>query len=336
MADAVTPYLGFTQPETGASRDTWGTKLNGNWGLIDQLLFIAMPVGALMDFAGGSAPPGWLICDGRLISRTTYSALFAVIGTAWGAGDGSTTFALPGASARALVGAGSTVDDNGTTISYSFAQKTGVQQRVIAQTNLPALALTSDTQGYHSHGGATMVGANHTHSMDVQGNHAHTTTVNGSHQHVTDAQGDHTHGIRLTTVGSGGWNLPNAGVQPVAGGSTDVAGNHQHNTDAQGNHQHTTDGQGSHQHNITYSGNLQLGIYADGNHQHNFNLGGSGTPLVLINPLLVCTKIIFAGQQAASLMARTQIEGTVASLLSAPLRGGMLTHDRRPISARAA
>jgi hypothetical protein len=112
---------------------------------------------------------------------------------------------------------------------------------------------------------------------------------------------------------------------------TDVTGLHYHNisTTTNGAHQHSIDTQGSHQHNITYSGNLQLGINADGGHQHNFNLGGSGTPIVLINPLLVCTKIIFAGQQAASLAARAQIEGTARRVLSAPLRGGMITHDQQ-------
>jgi hypothetical protein len=53
------------------------------------------PTGAMMDFGGASAPTGWLICNGSAISRVTYSALFAVIGTNYGVGDGSTTFNLP-------------------------------------------------------------------------------------------------------------------------------------------------------------------------------------------------------------------------------------------------
>jgi microcystin-dependent protein len=48
-----------------------------------------------MDFAMPSAPTGWLECNGAAVSRTTYSVLFATIGTTWGAGDGSTTFNLP-------------------------------------------------------------------------------------------------------------------------------------------------------------------------------------------------------------------------------------------------
>jgi microcystin-dependent protein len=46
-------------------------------------------------FAMSTAPNGWLKANGALVSRTTYAALFAAIGTTYGAGDGSTTFALP-------------------------------------------------------------------------------------------------------------------------------------------------------------------------------------------------------------------------------------------------
>jgi microcystin-dependent protein len=53
------------------------------------------PVGATTFFAGQTAPLGWLIADGRAISRVSYGALFDVIGTTYGAGDGSTTFNLP-------------------------------------------------------------------------------------------------------------------------------------------------------------------------------------------------------------------------------------------------
>lgn len=54
-----------------------------------------VPVGAVLPFAGAAAPSGWFLCDGSAVSRTTYAALFAALGTAYGAGDGSTTFNLP-------------------------------------------------------------------------------------------------------------------------------------------------------------------------------------------------------------------------------------------------
>jgi microcystin-dependent protein len=53
------------------------------------------PVGSVQFFASTVAPTGWLPADGRIISRTSYASLFAVIGTTYGAGDGSTTFQSP-------------------------------------------------------------------------------------------------------------------------------------------------------------------------------------------------------------------------------------------------
>lgn len=65
-----------------------------------------MPPGALAPFAGAVAPSGFLFCDGSAVSRTTYSALFAAIGTTYGVGDGSATFNVPDLRSRMPVGAG--------------------------------------------------------------------------------------------------------------------------------------------------------------------------------------------------------------------------------------
>lgn len=54
-----------------------------------------LPAGAVLAFAMPAAPAGWLKCNGAAVSRTTYAALFAALGTTFGAGDGSTTFNLP-------------------------------------------------------------------------------------------------------------------------------------------------------------------------------------------------------------------------------------------------
>jgi microcystin-dependent protein len=67
----------------------------------------AVPPGAVQEFAGSTAPVGFLLCDGSLVSRTIYPVLFAVLGTVFGAGDGSTTFALPNHAGRVAVGKGS-------------------------------------------------------------------------------------------------------------------------------------------------------------------------------------------------------------------------------------
>lgn len=65
---------------------------------------MAVPVGGVQMFAGSTAPTGWLMCDGSAVSRTTYARLFAVIGTTFGAGNGSTTFNIPDTRRRKVIG----------------------------------------------------------------------------------------------------------------------------------------------------------------------------------------------------------------------------------------
>jgi len=66
------------------------------------------PAGIIMPFAGTAVPEGYLMCDGSAVSRSTYATLFGVIGTTFGAGDGSTTFNLPDLSGRVPLGMSST------------------------------------------------------------------------------------------------------------------------------------------------------------------------------------------------------------------------------------
>ena len=67
---------------------------------------INTPVGAVIAFAANKAPDGFLLCNGATVSRTTYSALFSAIGTTYGTGDGSSTFALPDLTDRFIQGSG--------------------------------------------------------------------------------------------------------------------------------------------------------------------------------------------------------------------------------------
>lgn len=64
-----------------------------------------LPVGTLMPWSKATTPSGFLYCDGTPYSRTTYADLFAVIGTAFGSGDGSTTFNVPDFQDKAAIGA---------------------------------------------------------------------------------------------------------------------------------------------------------------------------------------------------------------------------------------
>lgn len=69
------------------------TQISGTTGLSRNAL--PFLVGQVIFTAGGVAPAGFLKCDGSAVSRTAYQALFAVIGTTFGGGDGATTFNLP-------------------------------------------------------------------------------------------------------------------------------------------------------------------------------------------------------------------------------------------------
>ena len=101
-----------------------------------------VPAGVVLPYAGPTAPSGWLLCQGQTVSRTTYSDLFAAIGTTYGAGDGSTTFVLPDlggrvpagkeATATRLTTAGSGVD--GATLGATG----GAQTHTLTIAQMPA------------------------------------------------------------------------------------------------------------------------------------------------------------------------------------------------------
>ena len=91
------------------------SQLNSKASVIHTPSADRLPTGSYIQFAGSQAPDGFLVCNGGEISRTTYSALFAVIGTTYGSGDGSTTFNLPNLTDRFLQGSSisGTVKDAG-------------------------------------------------------------------------------------------------------------------------------------------------------------------------------------------------------------------------------
>lgn len=84
-----------------------------------------IPAGVILDYAGSpaSVPSGWLLADGSAVSRTTYAALFTMLGTTHGAGDGSTTFNLPDARGRVIAGKD---DMGGTAANRLTAAKSGI------------------------------------------------------------------------------------------------------------------------------------------------------------------------------------------------------------------
>lgn len=108
--------------------------------------------GEVKQYAGSTAPAGWLICDGAPVLRGTYTALFAAIGTAYGVGDGSTTFNLPDFRGRSPVGAGT-----GTGLTARTRGQTGGEETHLL------LAAESGVNG----NGVTPSGGAHGHTQHV-------------------------------------------------------------------------------------------------------------------------------------------------------------------------
>lgn len=124
--------------------------IDRNYAEIEQReATVAVPVGSLVPFAGTAAPSGsaWLLCDGAAVSRTDYAALFAVVGTAYGVGDGTTTFNVPDLRGRVPVG----IDDMGGTdagrlsVANTIGGSGGEQSHTLTVAEMPP----------HTHANAT-------------------------------------------------------------------------------------------------------------------------------------------------------------------------------------
>lgn len=143
----------------------------------------AMPIGAVMDYAGSTAPSFWLFAYGQNVSRTTYAALFAVLGTTYGVGDASTTFGLPDLRGRIVAGK----DDMGGTSANRLTDQTGgVDGDTLGDTGgAETHVLTSAQLAAHTHTGTTDSGGAHTHF--VAGTGGTETTLSDSN-YVDDAR----------------------------------------------------------------------------------------------------------------------------------------------------
>ena len=117
-------------------------------------------VGEIRDYAGATAPSGWLFPFGQDVSRTTYAALFGKIGTAFGAGNGSTTFNLPDLRGRVAAGK----DDMGGTpasrlnVISGLGATGGDEEAGLSTSQLPT----------HGHGIPTGMVANVNSAGDIQ------------------------------------------------------------------------------------------------------------------------------------------------------------------------
>ena len=115
-----------------------------------------MPTGAVLPYAGSSAPTGFLLCYGQAISRSTYADLFSAISTTYGTGDGSSTFNVPDLRGRVAAGQ----DDMGGSSANRLTDQTG--------------GLNGDTLGD--------TGGSETHTLTTAQMPAHTHTVAAQQQ----------------------------------------------------------------------------------------------------------------------------------------------------------
>lgn len=153
-------------------------------------------VGNVIVHGANSAPAGWLLCDGSAVSRTTFGALFATISTAFGVGDGSTTFNLPNFARRTPVGVGgSGTGTLGNTVGSSGGEETHV--------------LTSAESAAHTHSQSA-----HTHTIQLADSDA------GSGNFALNAATVGTAGVETTssvtppTLGSSGSDGAHNNMQP--------------------------------------------------------------------------------------------------------------------------
>ena len=139
--------------------------------------FEIMPSGSIIAFGGAAAPDaGWLLCAGADVNRTTYARLFAAIGTAYGTGDGSSTFGLPDLRDRVLLGKGTNNSTLGTETGSAAASSvitnaTGVTSTGTTGSTTNSLSLTSGTFATSAKDSATgsattnVTNTAHTHSI---------------------------------------------------------------------------------------------------------------------------------------------------------------------------
>ncbi len=134
---------GYELDVAGDINVTGNFKVNGT-----NITAGAAPTGTVTAFAGSSAPTGYLLCNGTNVSRTTESALFAVIGTTYGAGDGSTTFTLPDLRGRVVAGfGGNTLPNASADVFQNVTNSTSVQIATLTGTVVAGMSVSGGGLG---------------------------------------------------------------------------------------------------------------------------------------------------------------------------------------------
>lgn len=173
---------------------------------------------------------GWLICDGRAVSRTTYAVLFTIIGTAFGTGDGSSTFNLPDLRGKV---AGAIGQGSGLT-NRALGANTGSETHTLTKAELPNYSITTAGTSAGTPSGSISSGGAHTHTVtgDTASNIEGTTSTTGdavlnngdgrTYVVTTSSAGNHTHTFTGTemathshTISTGGSDTAHNNMQPT-------------------------------------------------------------------------------------------------------------------------
>lgn len=180
-----------TAPQSGLPGSSSYYLLSADKRLNARIQRAAMPIGAIVEYAGATAPDGWAFCNGQSLSVVADSrlqTLYALIGTTYG-GTGSTNFLLPDFRDRAIVGSGG---------AYSRGQKFGGDSLTLTMSHIPA----------HTHTGTTSSSGSHTHGLQLfdAGTGSITGAANAKGAQngnaITGNTGSHTHTFTTNSSGS--------------------------------------------------------------------------------------------------------------------------------------
>lgn len=156
------------------------------------------PPGAIVMYGGASAPTGWLLCNGAAVSRATYAALFAILGTAYGVGDGSTTFNLPDLRDRVPMGKGvnAVTDTLGETGGLATVTLTAAQSGLPAHTHS---ASSGTESAVHNHNYQDIYVSTNSITGFQSGGQSHTSQFGSDQTRTSNTENQlHTHGITVS------------------------------------------------------------------------------------------------------------------------------------------
>lgn len=160
--------------------------------------------GAVVWRAQASTPSGYLACNGLAVSRTTFADLFAVIGTTYGAGDGSTTFNVPDLTTRYPVGAdaGVTISRGGTGGTVNHTHNGPSHTHAVTEPGAHSDHASAGDHTHDGHGSASLTGGTGTTSLGGPATHS----TAGGHTH--DAHSAHSGSATQSSTGATGQAEP--------------------------------------------------------------------------------------------------------------------------------